>query len=112
MNIKDYLEKGTNLIWKELRYLKPPVCPWFIFIDDTSIRGADILNNIREHNLVLEYYNEKSDDNYEKIIETFLNKEGFYYTKEREWLDEEKLYVTIYELNSFLEKVRKEEDKK
>lgn len=111
MNIKDMLEKGTGLTWKELRYLKTPGFPYFIFIDDTYIRGADKWNNIIEHNLTLEYYNEVIDESYEKKIQDFLNNEDFEYKKNREWLSEEKMYMTVYEIETFLEKVVKGENK-
>lgn len=101
------LEHGTGLTWKELRYLKTPPFPYFIFIDDKYIRGADLYNNIIEHNLTLEYYNEVIDSSYENKIETFLNSEDFQYTKNREWLSEEKMYMTIYEIDTFLEKIAK-----
>lgn len=109
MDIKALLEEGTNLNWKELRYLKSPPLPYFIFIDDTYIRGADKYNNIIEHNLTLEYYNEVIDKTYEKKIEDFLNSEDYQYNKNREWLEEEKMYMTIYEIDTFLEKVMKGE---
>lgn len=109
MDVKEMLEKGTGLTWKELRYLKTPLFPYFIFIDDTYIRGADKYNNIKEHNLTLEYYNDVIDETYDKKIENFLNSEDYQYNKNREWLSEEKLYVTIYELDTFLEKIVKGE---
>lgn len=109
MDIKVLLEEGTNLKWIELRYLKSPPFPYFIFIDDTYTRGADKYNNIIEHNLTLEYYNEVIDKTYEKKIEDFLNSEDYQYNKNREWLEEEKMYMTIYEIDTFLEKVMKGE---
>ena len=42
------------------------------------------------------------------IIEEFLNSEYRHFEKNREWLQEEQLFVTVYELDTFLEKVRKE----
>lgn len=108
MNIKKYLDNGTGLIWKEIRYIKAPNFPYFIFIDIKKTRGADNLNNIIEHNLILEYYDEKVDKKYLKIIKDFLDKEGYSYEEDSEWLDTEKMYVTVFELEKFLEKVRKE----
>lgn len=110
MNIQSMLEHGTGFKWKELRYLKPPNPPWFIFIDETYSRGADKLNNIIEHNLILEYYYEKKDKLKEDAIETFLKNENFVFLKNTEWLEEEKLFVTVYELDTFLEKIRKNKE--
>lgn len=107
MDIKKMLEDGTKLTWKELRYLKTPKAPWFIFIDNTSIGGADSLNNIIEHDLTLEYYYENEDLQIEKTIEDFLNNEDYTYDKNTDWLEEEQMFVTIYELDTFLEKIKK-----
>lgn len=107
MDIQKMLENGTGFKWKELRYLKPPELPWFIYIDNTTIRGADILNNIIEHNLTLEYYYETKNVQIEKTIEEFLNSEDYQYDKNTDWLEDEQLYVTIYEINTFLEKIKK-----
>lgn len=108
MDIKEILEAGTGFKWKEIRYLKTPPLPYFIYIDETYTRGADILQNIKEHNLTLEYYNDKEDKSKEKIIEDFLKDNDYQYTKNKEWLSEEKMFVIIYELDTFLEKVKGE----
>ena len=110
MDINKMLNDGTGLEWKELRYLKTPPFPYFIYIDDTYIRGADKYNNIKEHNLTLEYYNDKEDSSYEKEIESFLNSEDYNYEKQKEWLSEEKMWMTIYEIDTFIEKVKREEN--
>lgn len=108
MDIKTWFEGGTKMEIKELRYLKMPPLPYNIFIDDTVYRGADLKNNIIEHNVVIEHYSETIDTENEKIIEKFLNSENKRFEKNRDWLQEEKLFVTVYELETFLEKVRKE----
>ncbi len=113
MDIKSWFEEGTNLSIKELRYLNVPPLPFNLFIDDQNFRGADKLNNIIEHNISIEHYSEtitKDEElNEEKIIENFLNKEGIEYSKEREWLSSEKMWVTVYSF-IILEKVRKEDE--
>lgn len=108
MDIKTWFENGTQMKIKELRYLKMPPLPYNIFIDDTVYRGADLKNNIIEHNVVIEHYSETIDTKNESIIENFLNSENRHFEKNREWLQEEQLFVTVYELDTFLEKVRKE----
>lgn len=108
MDVKKWFEDGTGLEIKELRYLKMPSLPYSIYIDDVAFRGADRLNNIIEHNITFEHYYESTMNSNEKIIEDFLNKEEIKFNKSREWLDEEELWVTIYELEPYLEKIRKE----
>lgn len=108
MDIKEWFEKGTGMKIKELRYLKMPPLPYNIFIDSTAYRGADLRNNIIEHNVVIEHYSETIDEENEKIIENFLNDEQKQFERDREWLQEEAMFVTVYTLDTFLEKVRKE----
>lgn len=108
MDIKEWFETGTGMKIKELRYLKMPPLPYNIFIDDKVYRGADLKNNIIEHNIFIEHYSDAIDEANESIIENFLNNENRHFTKNREWLQEEELFVTVYELDTFLEKVRKE----
>lgn len=108
MDIKSWLEEGTGYKWKELRYLKTPPLPYNIFIDSVYVRGADRFNNVAEHTLSLEHYSDTVDEEGEKVIEDFLNLEELTYTKEREWLDEEEMFITVYSLDTFLEKIRKE----
>ena len=108
MDIKKWLEDGTKFKWKELRYLKTPALPYYIFIDDTTYRGADKLNNIIEHDITLEMYSETIDATGEETIEMFLDSEEISYEKSREWLQTEEMYVTVYSLENLLEKVRKE----
>ena len=113
MDIKKWFEDGTGLKIKEYRYRKMPPLPYNTFIDDKNYRGSDLEINIIEHNVTIEHYSEDIDTNDEKIIETFLNNEKSklqyeYYEKNREWLETESMWITIYELGTFLEKVRKE----
>lgn len=110
MDVKKWFEDGTGLKIKELRYVKTPPLPYNIYIDDMTCRGADRLNNIIEHNITFEHYHNGIKESKEKIIEDFLNKEEIQFDKSREWLDEEEIWVTIYELEPYLEKIRKERD--
>ena len=108
MDIEKWFEEGTGMKIKELRYLSPPQLPYNIFIDETVCRGSDLMNNIIEHNLTIEHYSKDIDLKMDSKIESFFNAENKKYEKEREWLNTEKMYVTVYHLDTFLEKVRKE----
>lgn len=107
MDIQEWFEKGTNLKIKEIRYLSPPSIPYNIFIDDLEIKGADDFNNIIEHNVTFEHYSNILHDKDEEKIINFLDKEKKKYEKSSDWLNNEKLFVTIFELDPFLEKRRK-----
>lgn len=108
MDIKKWFEDGTKLTIKENRTRKITTLPFNIFIDDKYYRGADLKNNIIEHNVTIEHYSETIDTEDEKIIENFLNSESRHFEKNREWLQDEEMWVTLYELDTFLEKIEKE----
>jgi hypothetical protein len=108
MDIESWFKNGTGLDIRELRYLKTPPLPYNIFIDNQIYRGADMRNNIIEHNLTIEHYFEKKENSNEEIINKFLKNEEIHYEKDTEWLEEEKMFVTVYQLDTFLEKIRKE----
>ncbi len=104
MDIKTWFEHGTSLKIKELRYLTKPPVPYNIYIDEITRRGADNLNNIIEHDVTIEhYFNNKSD---EKIIEKFLDDEKIHYEKNKEWLQDEELWLSVYNLETIIEKER------
>ena len=111
MDIKKWFENGTKLEIKELRYLKMPSLPYNIFVDDTVFRGADDVNSIIEHNVTIEHYSRSIEESNESIIEEFLNNEKRPFSKNREWLQDEDMFVTVYELDTFLEKVERISDK-
>lgn len=108
MDVKKWFEEGTGLKIRELRYLAPPSLPYNIFIDTQITRGADYINNLIEHNITFEHYSDHLNDEDEKKISNFLNSEAKKFEKNSDWLNEEKMYITTFELDPFLEKVRKE----
>ena len=108
MDIKKWFEDGTKLTIKENRNRKITTLPFNIFIDDKYYRGADSNNNIIEHNVTIEHYSETINTEDETIIETFLNKESIHFEKNREWLQDEEMWVTLYELDKKKKKIRKE----
>lgn len=113
MNVKMWFEEGTKLKIKELRYLKPPKVPYFLYINRTFNRGADLLNNIIENNITIERYSETNNDDDLKEIQTvneFLNKNYYEFETQTEWLDSEGMYGTFWVLEPILEKIRKESE--
>lgn len=111
MNVENWFENGTGFIIKELRYLKPPKLPYFLYENKKNIRGADLINNIIENNITIERYSETNNDNDLKEIQKvndFLNKNFYTFDIQTEWLNTEEMYGTFWVLDQFLEKVRKE----
>ena len=113
MDIEKWFKDGTNMEIKEMRWLVMPPFPYNVFFDDIRHRGADLKNNIVEHNIVIEHFNDTLNTEQEKTIENFLNlqkQNGKFgsYRKYKDWLPEEKIYRTVYEIDPFLEKIRKE----
>lgn len=103
MDVEKELKKETSLPVKENRFLKAPKLPYIIYIIDKSKRGADDLNNISDNNITIEFYSEKIEKNIENKIENLLERYKMNYDKNREWLDDEKMFITVFEFN-FLEK--------
>lgn len=112
MQIKEIFEKETGFKIKELRYLKPPQLPYFLFTNKQNHRGADLLNNIVENNITIERYSETNNEkDLEEIkrVDEFLNKNYYQFESETEWLNDEELYGTFWVLEPILEKKRKDE---
>lgn len=111
MNVENWFENGTGFKIKELRYLKPPKLPYFLYENKKNIRGADLINNIIENNITIERYSETNNDKDLKEIQKvndFLNKNFYTFDIQTEWLNTEEMYGTFWVLDQFLEKVRKE----
>lgn len=107
-NIEEWFFLGTGLKLKELRYLRPPPLPYLLYIDSKNVRGADEFNNIIEHNVTIEFYSEKVDEENERKIRRFLNSEEIQFEENRDWINSEKLFCTSYDF-FILEKERKKE---
>lgn len=64
MNVEKWFKDGTSFDIKELRYLKPPKLPYFLYTNKKEYRGADLVINIVENNITIERYstsNSKTD---------------------------------------------------
>ena len=112
MNIENWFKEGTGFKIKELRYLKPPKIPYFLYINRKIYRGADLLNNIIENNITIERYSETNNDNdlqEIKKVDELLKKDNYTYNSQTDWLDSEGMYGTFWVLDPILEKIRKEE---
>ena len=113
MNVESWFKEGTGLKIKELRYLKPPQLPYFLFENKKNYRGADLLNNIVENNITIQRYSNTNNENDLKEIlkvNKFLEENYYEYEAQTEWLHEEQLYGTFWVLEPIIEKIRKESE--
>lgn len=111
MNVEKWFKDGTNLPIKELRYLKPPKLPYFLYTNKKEYRGADLVINIVENNITIERYsNTNNETDLEEIqkVDDFLDLNFYTYEKQSDWLDSEGLYGTFWILDPIVEKLRKE----
>ena len=113
MNIENWFKEGTGFKIKELRYLKPPALPYFLYVNRKIVRGADLLNNIVENNITIENVvenNSNNDSDLKEIqkVNELLKKDYYTYDSQTEWLDSEGMYGTFWVLDPILEKIRKE----
>ena len=58
---------------------------------------------IVEHNLTVEFYAERLDNENEGKLEKAFEKMNWKFEKERQWLPDEKMFETIFTMN-FIEK--------
>lgn len=103
MNIEKYLKKETGLPVAEVAFTQPQKLPFAAFIDRTQEDGDDFHAQIITHDLTVEFYAARIDPGNEKKIEAAFAKQTWKATKDREWIAEEKMFVTIYTTN-FTEK--------
>ncbi|HIU23274.1 MAG TPA: hypothetical protein IAD49_06825 [Candidatus Fimihabitans intestinipullorum] len=108
MDIEKWFKEGTGFDIQELRYLSPPGIPYNIYLDSIDFEGADQKNNIKIHNITIEHYDNKANTSSEKAIDQFFNKKNIKFEKSREWLNDDKLWVTIYDLEPVFEKMKGE----
>lgn len=87
-----------GLPFRETCWQKPPAAPYGVYLRETVRRGADRKNCISEHSVSLELYARAPDLASERKIEAALDAVPVQYTKtERQWLNTELLYMTIYD---------------
>ena len=97
-NIKEWLE-STGTKTADTAFKKAVSTPFQVFLDKQGVSGHDFGNEIVEHELAVEYYSDTVDEAGEKKLEELFDKEGMEYTKEREYISEERMYMTVYQTN-------------
>ncbi len=95
LEIKAFLEQ-TGLPVREQRFLGVMPLPSIVFSDDVEIGGADLKNNLLNHNIVIEFYSEAIDLDNEAKIEQLLDNLPTHYNRHRDWIESEKFFSTVY----------------
>ena len=84
------------------RYPDPPAGTYAVYFDSVEAGGADGLNFIYTHDVMVELYEAKQDDAAEAAFEAALNAQGIPWTKQpRYWLDDTRRYQTVYEFTHY-----------
>lgn len=103
MGIREYIEKETEIPTTEVVFTQPQKLPFIVIIDNTTGDGDDFHTRTIEHDLTVELYAERINAEAERKLENALEKKGWKCTKERMWINTEKMFETVYTTN-FLEK--------
>ena len=93
--------------YRASRYTAKPLPETYaVYFDDREASGADGINCLITHNITIEVYESKPDDNTEAAIEAALDAYGLEWTSQaRYWIQEEQRYQVIYEF-TYIEKRR------
>lgn len=76
-----------------------PDLPFLVYLyPESNNFSADGIVYQKITELDIELYTDKKDLNAEKKIETVLKKNGFFYSKTETYLDTEKMYEVLYEM--------------
>lgn len=73
------------------------------FFGSSSDFVADNTNYARKERLYIELYTDSKDFVLETTVETVLNANDLVFTKSQDFIDSEKMHVTVYETNVFME---------
>lgn len=103
MEIKEYIEKKTGIPTAEVAFTQPQKLPFIAVIDKTAEDGDDFHAWTIEHDLTVELYAERINAEAERKLENALGEKGWKCTKERMWINTEKMFETVYTTN-FMEK--------
>ena len=89
------------------RFTKPPAGTYAVWFDDIETDGPDGMPpRIFTHNVSVELYERKPDNEAVAALEAELTAAGLHWTKQdRFWITSEQMYQTVYEF-SYIEKRR------
>jgi len=75
---------------------KPPFCVYLYPSADNF--AADGVAFYKQDNLHIELYTDKKDVSLEEKIEAVLDRHGFFYAKSEVWIQSERLYEVLYQM--------------
>ena len=103
INVKEMLEE-TGLKVAENCFLRPPALPYIVFLENSNCSGADNKICILERDITVELYSSRINREKENELEEILIKNYIEFSKERTWIDSEKVFQTVYEFNLYEKK--------
>lgn len=103
MDIRAYIEAETGLPTAEVAFIQKQRLPYIAILDRTDGDGDDFHSQLVSHDLTVEFYAARIDPVNEKKIESAFDKQSWKFSKDRIWIDSEKMFETIYTTN-FIEK--------
>lgn len=98
---------AANLTARRGRFTHPPDGTYAVWTDDVETDGADGMPpGIFRHEITIEVYEPRPDDEAVELLEAVLSANGLHWTKQdRYWIQAEQMYQTIYEFY-YIEKRR------
>ena len=85
----------------ETCWAMPPSLPYAVYHDHIERRGADLYNGITDHDISVELYARKPVPELEDQIGRRLDARGIEYVRqEREGIDTEHFFMTVYDFTS------------
>jgi len=103
IDVKVMLEE-TGLKVAENCFLRALALPYIVFLQDSKNSGADNKICLIERNITVELYSSKVNREKENEIEEILIKNSIEFSKNRTWIDSEKVFQTVYDFNLYEKK--------
>lgn len=98
----DTILTAAALPYRESRFPDPPASTFAVYLDNVEATGADGLNLIYRHDVLVELYEPEKDDNAEAAMEAAINAQGLPWTKQaRYWLKDVQRYQVVYDFTYY-----------
>lgn len=100
LDLKILIESKTSIPTADTAFTKPQNLPFCVFLDRQDTDGDDRKNvQVIEHDLAVEFYAARIDSANESKLEELFKQQGWEYTRERTYLQDEQCFETIYQMN-------------